>query len=423
MKKEDSAATGSEPPTGASPAARDEANPVAAMTPNNAPAAKRSRSVTKKPAVGDQPAAPGVPAAPDAAVPDAPVDAASVAPRPRSRRRRLILALVLGGIGVLLIAGVGVAYGVLSARYAPSASVSAFLDQVVKGRSTEAIRLMSPGPLGNSDLMSDDIYRAAKHRITSYQIESATTKGDQARVSVKLRTDSGSWTQVFDLVTTSHVLIWNVWTVDGHDIPQITLEDTRPAGVTITANELAVQKNNADYTSYYALPGSYTFAVESDNSLVAGDSHSVSIHSMTGARDVKVQLRFRLTDDGIAAGRTAVDQYLDGCLAQATLAPTGDCGFYVENDPTGTISNIIWSITRRPVVSFDDWQDDGWTVKTDTAGVFEMDGTYRGSQGYGDVSALFTSYDVQGYLDLDQGKIVFHSTYKDGSGGQPGSGA
>jgi len=402
MKKADTGdtgGTGSEPPAGASPAAPAvEAAPVAATTTTKARATKATAAT------------------------DASAEVAPSAPRPRSRRRRLILALVLGGVAVLLIAGAGVAYGVLSARYAPSASVSSFLDQVVKGRSAEAIRLMSPGPLGNSDLMSDDIYRAAKHRVTSYQIESTKTTGDQAEVTVKLHTDSGSWTQSFDLVTSSHLLMWNVWTIDGHDMPQITLEDTRPAGVTITANNLAVQKDNSDYTSYYALPGSYEFAVESDNSLVAADSHSVSIHSMSGGRDVKVQLRFRLTEDGIAAGRTAVDQYLDGCLAQATLAPTGDCGFYVENDPTGTISDILWSITRRPVVSFDDWEDNGWTVKTDTAGVFEMDGKYRGTQGYGDVSALFTSYDVQGYLDLKDGKIVFHSTYSDGDGGQPGSG-
>lgn len=357
-------------------------------------------------------AAPATDAGTDVAAPPAPA---------RSHRRRRIVALVLGGVGVLVIVGVGIAYGVLSASYAPSASVSSFLNQVVKGRAAEAIKLMSPGPLGNSGLMSDDIYRAAKHRVTSYRIESTKTKGDHAEVTVKLHTDSGSWTQSFDLVTTSRVLLWDVWTVDGHGLPQITLDDARPSGVTITANDLAIQKDNSDYTSYYALPGSYTFAVESDNSLVAADSHSASIHSMSGGRNVKVQLRFRLTADGIAAGRSAVDQYLDACLAQATLAPTGDCGFYVENDPTGTISNILWSITRRPVVSFGDWEDDGWTVKTDTAGVFEMDGTYRGSKGYGDVGALFTSYDVQGYLSLDDGKIVFHSTYQDGAGGQPGS--
>ncbi len=346
-----------------------------------------------------------------------------VADPARRRRRRRILGLVLGGVGVLVIAGTAIAYGVLSARYAPSASVSSFLDQVVKGRSAEAIKLMSPKPEGNPGLVSDDVYGATKHRVTSYRIQSTKTSGDHAQVTVRLHTDSGSWTQSFALVTSERVLLWNVWTVSGRDLEKITLDDTRPAGVTITANGIAIQKDDSQYNEYYALPGSYTFAVQSDNSLVAADSHSAAIHSMTGGRNVKVQLRFRLTDDGIAAGRSAVDQFLDGCLAQAALAPTGECGFYVENDPTGTISNILWSITRRPAVSFGDWEDNGWTVKTDTAGVFEMDGTYRGSKGYGDVAALFTSYDVQGYVDLKDGKIVFHSTYADGDGGQPGSGA
>lgn len=359
--------------------------------------------------------------APAAVAPIEVVAPAVADPAPRPRRRRRILALTLGGVGLLVIAGLAVAYGLLSARYAPTASVSSFLDQVVKGRSTEAVELMSPKPEGNPGLTSDDVYQAAKHRVTSYRVESTTVSGGHAHVKALLHTDAGSWSQTFTLVTHHRVLLWDIWTVDGSDLQHITLDDTRPAGVTITANDVPIQKDNSDYNSYYALPGSYTFAIESDNSLVAADSHAASIHSMSGGRNVKVQLRFRLTDDGIAAGRTAVDQFLDGCLAQASLAPTGNCGFYVENDPTGTISSIQWSITKRPVVSFGDWEDNGWTVKTDTAGVFEMDGIYRGSKGYGDVAALFTSYDVQGYLDLNDGKIVFHSTYSDGADGSSGA--
>jgi hypothetical protein len=351
---------------------------------------------------------------------DPATESASVA-RPRRSTRRRILLLVLVGVGVLAIAGLGTAYGLLSAHYAPSTSVTAFLDQVVKGRSAEAVKLMSPAPQGNAGLVSDDVYGSAKHRVTSYKIESTKTHGSHAEVTVRLHTDSGSWMQRFELVAGGHQLLWDVWTVDGGNLPKITLDDSRPTGVTITANGVAIQKDNSQYNEFYTLPGTYTFAVESDNSLVAADSHSAAIHSMSGGRNVKVQLRFRLSDDGIAAARNAVDQFLDGCLAQAALAPTGECGFYVENDPTGTISNILWSITRRPVVSFGDWDQDGWTAKTDTAGVFEMDGTYRGSQGHGDVSALFTSYDVQGYVALKDGKIVFHSTYTDGTGGQPGS--
>ncbi len=342
---------------------------------------------------------------------------------PRRSRRRRILLIVLGGVVVLIIAGLGIAYGVLSARYAPGASVSAFLDQVVKGRSAEAIKLMSPKPEGNPGLMNDDVYAATKHRVTSYRIESTEVHGDHAQVTAQLHTDSGSWTQRFDLVGSHHVLLWNEWTVDGTALPKVTLDDDRPSGVNVTANDIVIQKDSSAFDEFYVLPGTYAFAIESDNSLVAADSHSVAIHSMSGSRNVKVQLRFRLTDDGIAAGRAAIDQFLDACLAQPTLAPTGDCGFYVENDPTGTISNILWSITRRPDVSFGDWEDNGWTVKTDTAGVFEMDGIYSGSLGRGDVSALFTSYDVQGYVDLEDGKIAFHSTYADGAGGEPGSGS
>jgi hypothetical protein len=342
-------------------------------------------------------------------------------PRPR-RRRGLILGLSLGGFGVLLIAALGIGFAVLSAHYAPSASVSSFLDQVVKGRSAEAVKQMSPAPAGDLSLLQDHVYSATKHRITSYRITSTTVHGDDATVTAELRTDQGSWTQHFALVTERRWLIWRVWTLDGSLLPTITLDDVRPSGVDVTVNGAAIQEDHEDSSVLYALPGRYTFAIETDNSLVAADSHTTQIRRLGDQRNVAVQLRFRLTDDGVAAARSAVDSYLDGCLSQAVLAPVGNCGFFVKNDPTGTVSNISWSLKQRPVVSFDTWQDDGWNVKTDTAGVFEMDGEYRGTEGEGDVSAFFTSYDVEGYVDLEHGQLVFHSTYDDGSGDQPDSG-
>ena len=308
----------------------------------------------------------------------------------------------------------------LSAQYAPNATVTRFLDLVVQGRATDAVAQLAPVPQDDAGLVDDDVYANAKHRIASYQILSTKVAGHKAVVQVKLKTDAGSWTQRFDLVTDHKFLLFDVWTVDGNSLPTIHLADDRPSGVNVTANGVRIQTNGVQDTTFFALPGDYRFAIVSDSSLVKADSHDTQI--TTFDENKKVSLQLQLTDDGITSARKAVDDFLDGCITQEVLVPKGDCGYEVYNDPNfpnETLSNILWSIKQRPVVSFDAWQEGGWTAKTDTAGVLEMDADFRDGRYYGTAIALFNSYDIQGFVELKGGELVFTSTYEGDSANQP----
>ena len=339
---------------------------------------------------------------------------------PRRRRLGLILGLSFGGFAVLVIAALGIGYALLSAQYAPSASVDRFLNLVIKGQSAEAVATLDPAPSDDAALVDDDVYSAAKHRITSYKIESTKVTGHEAVVEVKLKTDAGSWEQRFNLVTAHRFLVFDAWTVDGNSLPKVDLEDGRPDGVTVTANGVQIQKNGAHTSTFFALPGDYRFAIVSDSSLVEADAHDVQVASFD--QNKKVALQVQLTDDGITSARTAVDDFLNGCVSQAVLAPTGDCGYEVTSDPNypnETLTGITWSIKQRPVVSFDPWQDGGWTVKTDTAGALEMDANFRDGREYGTAIAIFNSYDIQGFVELKDGSLVFTSTYEGDAGNEP----
>jgi hypothetical protein len=319
-----------------------------------------------------------------------------------------------------VIGGLGIGYAVLSANYAPSASVDRFLSLVVKGQSTEAVATLDPAPLDDAALVDDDLYTATKHRITSYKIESTKITKSSAVVEVKLKTDTGSWTQRFNLVTAHRFLLFDVWTVNGDSLSTVSLDDDRPDGVTVSANGVQIQKNGDHSTIFFALPGDYRFSIVGDGSLVKADGHDAQITSFDQKKTVALQVQ--LTDDGISKARTAVDDFLNACVSQTVLAPVGDCGYEVTSDPNFPnviVSNISWSIKQRPVVSFDPWEDDGWTVKTDTAGALEMDADIREGRAYGSEVAFFGAYDIQGYIQLKDGALVFVSTYEGDAGNEP----
>ena len=361
---------------------------------------------------------------PETATTPAAAASPEVVPSPPAAKRRrrlgLILGLSFGGFAVLIVAALGITYALLSAHYAPSASVERFLDLVVKGQSKEAVATLDPAPLDDPALVDDDVYAAAKHRVTSYQIESTKLNGHEAVVEVKLKTDAGSWTQRLDLVAENQFLVFDIWTVDGNSLPKVELDDGRPAGVAVTANGVQIQTDGVDSSTFFALPGDYRFAILSDSSLVEADAHDAQIGSFD--QNKKVTLQLQLTDDGVTSARAAVDNFLEGCIAQPVLVPAGDCGYEVTDDPNypnETLSDITWSIKQRPVVSFEPWQDGAWTAKTDTAGALEMDATFHSGREYGSAIAIFNSYDIQGFVELKDGSLVFTSTYEGDAANQP----
>jgi hypothetical protein len=361
-------------------------------------------------------ATPEAPAAASAAAPPPPVgaprDVTPPAP-PRTRGRLgLILGLSLGGAGVLIIAALVSVFAVLSAQHAPSASVDRFLTALEKGHSTAALAQLSPAPTANHALVDDAVYEHVTNRVTKHRILSTTTHGSRSVVTARLMTKSGSFTQTFTLVTHKKSLLWDIWTVDGSAFPVIHLADDRPKNLNVTVDGVAIQKDGSQLDEFVALPGTYRFAVDGDTSLVTADAHSVTIGSFEARKSVTLQPR--LTNDGIAKAREAVDAFLDACIAQPVLAPVGNCGFEIINDePNVSIDGIQWSIKQRPVVEFAAWQDGAWTVKTDTAGSFEMNAEGHLGSAHGEVGGIIDDYDVQGYVSLDDsGRLVFTSDYK-----------
>ena len=403
---DDTAATPADPTEPPSPAA---APPAAAPTEpsNEAPAAP-------PPPVGAPiddrpPAATAMDDGPDTAsvAPAAPV----AAPRPRGRLG-LILGLSLGGAGVLVVAALGIVFAVLSAQYAPSASVDRFLTALEKGHAAAAVAQLAPAPTANKALVADAVYDHVTDRIAKHQVLSTTTHGSRAVVTVRLTTRSGSFTQEFTLVTRKKSLVWDVWTVDGSAFPVIHLADARPKALQATMDGVTIQRDGSELDEFLALPGSYRFAVDGDTSLVTADAHTVRIGSFEGRKSVTLQPH--LTPDGVTQAHAAVDAFLDACLAQSVLAPVGDCGYEVINDePRVSIDSIVWSMKQRPVVEFGAWEDGYWAVKTDTAGSFEMNAEGHVGSAHGEVEALIDDYDVQGYVSFDEsGHLAFTSGYR-----------
>lgn len=324
---------------------------------------------------------------------------------------------MLGGFGLLTIAGLGVAYLLLSATYAPSASVSRFLDLVVAGKATEAEHQLSPRPAGLDTFIKDSTYASLPDRVTRYAILSTSASGGgTAVVTARMTTAAGSWNQRFYLHPRGQKLIlWQAWEIDGSEFSAIHVGPAAPPGTGLMLDDSSASAV-ADDGGYIALPGTYHLTSTSGSPLVETQNVTIKVTSFQSSYDAGIT--GMLNDLGQAKARAAVAAYEDACVQQEVLAPTGGCGYYVADDPAYTVKAVHWTIDKRPDVSFGAYRDEGWDVHTDSTGTFVMDALITDGSRVGISEAVVDDFTVRGYVAPDGADgLRFISGYSDDAGG------
>lgn len=311
-------------------------------------------------ASGRAPAPPGPPASPPA---DAPPELIQP-PRKPVRRPRLALDLtLLAVVGVLLVAAVAAALGVIQREfYSPTAFVERYVAMLSDGRAAEALTV--PGvTVDSADLeaaglpstASEALLReAALAPLTDTRVVAEEQVGEITRVTVEYTAGGYAGTTTFDVERDGSIGLAPTWrfaesplavmdlTVRGSMVFDVN-------GFTIDKRQVSVDGADADPLAALPLlvfsPGLYSVSVDTAISATPG----VAVLSDSPFREIPVELQAEATDEFVAVVQKEVEDFLTTCTTQEVLQPTA-CPFgYFVQDRIDSLPR--WSMVKQPTIA------------------------------------------------------------------------
>jgi hypothetical protein len=339
------------------------------------------------------------------------------APRRRTLRRGAVVGIVAGGAAVvlLLVAGV-VGYSAGSASHAPDRPVRAFLDDLTAGHVDQALTAAGVDHDDSDVLLTDAAYAEAKGRVTGYRVAATRTDGDTATVTAYLRQGGRDVSSTFTLDRTGTEWgVFPVWELEPPRLGAVDVSVRGPADAALRVAGQPVRTGKDGTATLTALPGTYDVAVDGGKWYSAAAT-SATVAGFGGTASSPVVVTTALTAAGQQAARTAVDAWVDGCIASTEAAPPG-CSFYAYGeDPAYTYTNQKWTLEARPTVTVGAWGSGGWLVTTTSSGRATFTADISGPGGVGTASAgpmdVNASGSVTGFTDSG---ATFRSAVGNGS--------
>ena len=115
----------------------------------------------------------------------------------------------------------------------------------------------------------------------------------------------------------------------------------------------------------------------------------------------------RLSAEGEAAARTAIDQFLAACIATTDIRPVPKCGMINDElDPATTYTEVVWSMTAAPTYRFEGWSSTlpGFPLTSLTGGAFRVDSAQWWWS--------WTDIELYGWLEYEDGAFTWVSDYR-----------
>lgn len=248
-------------------------------------------------------------------------------PPPQPPKKKSPLGLVLGLVGgllaLLLIVGVAVVFLVVLAK-GPEETVKKYFEALQAGNATEALSYAAVPP-SDTTLLTDEV------------LAKANELGGVSNLDIRSSSDT-SVRVTYTLGGKEQMATYNVSkTDDGWKMNQVAF-----AAKLVNASKsvpLTINGAKADPTSLLLFPG--TYEMDSGSEWFAWTESTIV---MTGSREVMVNGRAEVTNEGMEASKAAIKKWFDGCLAKKEFKPKG-CPFQLSkvNGQPDT-SSIKWSV-------------------------------------------------------------------------------
>ncbi|MEV7974083.1 hypothetical protein [Cellulomonas sp. NPDC089187] len=327
--------------------------------------------------------------------------------RQRKIRRRVIWAVSsVGAVVVLLVAGVITIAQINSRVYGPGAQAQEFFDALEQGSASDALAMadldLSPA---DQALLTDEIYGAAESRPQDMRVRSTTTYGSTASVSVEFTQGDRSVTGSVLLEKTGRTgVFFDQWRIIDAPLGSLStsLYDTEEVvvnGQTVTLEASTVTVLPGEYT--VSLPESTWMESSTATAVVYGDA-------WTTLDEVALSPNAEFETEA----KRVVDEYLNGCLAQADLAP--------RNCPNQawewrTVNDLTWTMDEAPTYSFEpSWRSDTSFTVSARGGKATASGTYAEetySTAVGDPFSETSNLSFSGTIEITGDELVFSYGY------------
>ncbi|PKZ42069.1 hypothetical protein CYJ76_04270 [Kytococcus schroeteri] len=306
---------------------------------------------------------------------------------PATKRRLTLGAMVLGGVVLALLVLSLLSKAVNSAFFAPEKQVEQYMEAVVDGRGSDAMRLADPNiPTDQRLLMVDEVYAEVENRPTGFEIGEVKKEDDRAVVPVKY-TQNGV-TESVDVAVErdgSSFVFFDKWKIA--DASPLTghVDAYVPEGTEkVVVNGREVPTNARAESGFAVLPGTYRFSLP-NSTYQQSSGEAVRTWGPAGQESSAGQDDGQLTYEPTPAlEEEALKQakaHLEECAKSTDAEPQG-CPFstYTSED----VRNGSWKIDQQPQMHLeagDDWGQGGLRLTTDSSG--------RATYSYEEDTAIF----------------------------------
>ena len=333
------------------------------------------------------------------------------------------LVVIAVAILAVIAAVVSVAVTVPSAlrASAPDRPVRAYMQAIVAGDVSKALRLGRVTPGAGDKMLTDAAYGQSSDRITAFSVLGTTpsTTGRTATVQVRITQGADSYSAAFD-IERGGVGPLAPWRLAKQQLPEITVHLEAPLDLPIIVGGVQLTTSKGVITEK-VLPGTYEATTRTAGDIQLVDSAATATFASTHPAPAVMQVQ--LADSGRTQASSLVTAWITQCAASSELHPSG-CPFRALPDGSATYTDGRWTIQSQPTFGMGEWnaQLGGWPVTTSKPGYISF--TAHATEGdlVGTASTGSNPFSVAGTIVPDAaGKLHFEPSPNYSDTGASGS--
>lgn len=255
-----------------------------------------------------------------------------------------VLAYWVMGVAVAILLALGSLALINRLVYGPEGQVRAYFAALREGDGAKALGILGvEAPDAGAAVLDGEGLKAAVDSLHDVDLTTLeiTDGGQRATVRASYTLDGQEASTDFSLHKVgSHWGVFDSWNIDLEELPTVEVESPMVQAATLNNVKVAIADGDEDFGAFF--PGLYTVTYES--ALFSASSDRVAVTSTEGEPTLTVALE--PSDAAKASVQQQVRTYLDSCVTQNSLYPTG-CPF--EYDFAGRVSgNVTWTIKEYP---------------------------------------------------------------------------